>query len=171
MSLREHPDYHVETERLKYTIDYIGKKIASAKETRKELATDMQAAYIGLNTRESSEGYSRIMLNARFMDNLDKNFEGLNKAVSKPYFSRIDFKHDGTEHVAKYYIGKTAVTRTEDNEPLVIDWRSPVASVYYDGMLGKVAYPTVEGTEEGELLLKRQYTINNGKLEDILDVG
>lgn len=171
MTLREHPEYNEETKRLKYTIDYIEKKIATAKETRKELAADKQAAYIGLNTRESSEGYSRIMLNSRFMDNLDKNFEGLNKAVSKPYFSRIDFKHKGTEHTAKYYIGKTAVTKSEDSEPLVIDWRSPVASVYYDGMLGQVTYPTVEGIEEGELQLKRQYTINKGKLEDILDIG
>jgi len=171
MALKEHPDYNEEVKRLKYTIDYIEKKIASAKENRKELRTDMTAAYRELNTRESMESYSRIMLNARLMDNLDNNYEGLTKARSKPYFSRIDFKHKGTEHSAKYYIGKTAVTRTEDNEPLVIDWRSPVASVYYDGMLGQVSYPTMTGIEEGELLLKRQYTINNGNLEDILDVG
>lgn len=138
MTLKEHPDYREELERLKYTIQYIEKVIASAKENRSDLGMDMRAAYCELNTRESTSSYSRIMLDARLIDNLDRNYEGLTRARSKPYFSRIDFRHKDTVQPAKYYIGKTALSRTEDNEPLIIDWRSPVASVYYDGMLGNV---------------------------------
>jgi DNA helicase-2/ATP-dependent DNA helicase PcrA len=110
------------------------------------------------------------MLDARFLDNLAKNFDGLIRARKKPYFSRIDFQHKETPQLVKYYIGKAALTRKEDNEPIIIDWRSPIASVYYDGMLGEVSYATAVGIAEGELLLKRQYTIRNGELEDILDV-
>jgi DNA helicase-2/ATP-dependent DNA helicase PcrA len=171
MTLKKHPNYKEELERLKYTIEYVEKAIASAKDRKENLRSDMQEAYVELNNRDdSSSSYSRIMLDARFLDNLAKNYDGLIRAHKKPYFSRIDFQHKETLQPLKYYIGKAALTRVEDNEPIIIDWRSPIASVYYDGMLGEVSYATPTGIAEGELHLKRQYTIRNGELEDILDV-
>lgn len=171
MTLKKHPNYQEEQERLKYTIEYVENAIASAKESKEELRSDMQEAYVELNNRDdSSSSYSRIMLDARFLDNLAKNYDGLIRARKKPYFSRIDFQFKESSQIIKYYIGKAALTRTEDNEPIIIDWRSPIASVYYDGMLGEVSYATTTGAAEGELHLKRQYTILNGELEDILDV-
>lgn len=171
MTLKNHPEYKEEQERLKYTIEYVENAIASAKDRQENLRADMQEAYVELNNRDdSSSSYSRIMLDARFLDNLAKNYDGLIRARKKPYFSRIDFQFKETPQIIKYYIGKAALTRQEDNEPIIIDWRSPIASVYYDGMLGEVSYATATGTAEGELHLKRQFTINNGQLEDILDV-
>jgi DNA helicase-2/ATP-dependent DNA helicase PcrA len=63
-----------------------------------------------------------------------------------------------------------SLSKEVDGEPLIVDWRSPVASVYYDGRLGVVTYTTPSGTAGGDLQMKRQYTINDGVLEDILDV-
>lgn len=171
MTLEKHPNYQEELARLKYTIEYVEGAIASANERQVSLRSDMQEAYVELNNRDdSSSSYSRIMLDARFLDNLAKNYDGLIRARKKPYFSRIDFQFKESSQIVKYYIGKAALTRTEDNEPIIIDWRSPIASVYYDGMLGEVSYATTTGMVEGELHLKRQYTIHNGELEDILDV-
>jgi DNA helicase II / ATP-dependent DNA helicase PcrA len=171
MTLKQHPNYQEEIERLKYTIEYVENAIATAKDREANFRTDMQEAYVELNNRDdSSSSYSRIMLDARFLDNLAKNYDGLIRARKKPYFSRIDFQFKEASQIIKYYIGKAALTRTEDNEPIIIDWRSPIASVYYDGMLGEVSYATATGVNEGELHLKRQYTIQNGALEDILDV-
>lgn len=171
MTLKKHPKYKEEQERLRYTIEYVENAIASAKDRQESLRSDMQEAYVELNNRDdSSSSYSRIMLDARFLDNLAKNYDGLIRARKKPYFSRIDFEFKESAQIIKYYIGKAALTRQEDNEPIIIDWRSPIASVYYDGMLGEVSYTTATGIAEGILHLKRQYTINNGQLEDILDV-
>jgi DNA helicase-2/ATP-dependent DNA helicase PcrA len=171
MTLKEHPNYNEELERLKYTIEYVENAIASATDRQENLRADMQEAYVELNNRDdSSSSYSRIMLDARFLDNLARNYDGLIRARKKPYFSRIDFQFKEASQIIKYYIGKAALTRVEDNEPIIIDWRSPIASVYYDGMLGEVSYATATGVTEGELHLKRQFTINNGELEDILDV-
>lgn len=58
----------------------------------------------------------------------------------------------------------------DDHEPLIIDWRAPIAGVYYDGRLGEVSYEAEEGTVTGELLLKRHHTIEKGQLSDFFDV-
>lgn len=58
----------------------------------------------------------------------------------------------------------------EEQEPLILDWRSPIASIYYDGRLGAVDYQTPTGTIQGQLSLKRQYTIEKGQLLDIQDI-
>lgn len=171
MTLKKHPNYQEELERLQYTIEYVENAITLANDRQQNLRSDMQEAYVELNNRDdSSSSYSRIMLDARFLDNLAKNYDGLIRARKKPYFSRIDFQFKESSQRIKYYIGKAALTRTEDNEPIIIDWRSPIASVYYDGMLGEVSYTTSTGIEEGQLHLKRQYTIHNASLEGILDV-
>ena len=170
MSLHQHPHYLQETERLNYTIQYLKNMLFSADERIKELKLDTRQAYSELLKGDSSISYSRIMLDANFLGSIIKNYDSMVKALKKPYFSRIDFKHAGTNEFASYYIGKTSLLRAEDNEPIIVDWRSPMASVYYDGRLGHVTYPSVEGINEGELSLKRQYTINDGKLEAIFDI-
>jgi DNA helicase II / ATP-dependent DNA helicase PcrA len=93
VTLKEHPNYQEELGRLKYTIEYVENAIASAKDKEESFRSDMQEAYVELNNRDdSSSSYSRIMLDARFLDNLAKNFDGLIRARKKPYFSRIDFQ-------------------------------------------------------------------------------
>lgn len=170
MPLNKHPDYKKEKERLEYTIDYVENAINAAKESRKRLRADIKEAFVDLDPTDSSLSYARILTNARFLDMIEKNFDGLIKAQKKPYFCRIDFKMEDNPNVNELYIGKTSLLRVEDETPLIVDWRSPVASVYYDGRLGKVTYSTPSGEASGELYLKRQYTIDDGSLESIMDV-
>ena len=58
----------------------------------------------------------------------------------------------------------------EDNNSITIDWRAPVSSMYYDSNLGRASYQAPEGTCTGELLVKRQYDIENGELKSYQDV-
>lgn len=170
MALKEHPDYMEEKNRLNYIVKYVESSIEAAENNRKYLREDTRQAFIDLDPTDSSLSYSRIMLNTEFLDSLKKNYDGLVKAKKKPYFCRIDFIPDGSSNTNKLYIGKTSLSRAEDDAPVIIDWRSPVASVYYDGRLGRVSYETPEGETSGELKLKRQYTINDSRLENIMDV-
>ncbi|WP_026476123.1 RNA polymerase recycling motor HelD [Alkaliphilus transvaalensis] len=167
MSVKEHPSYGEEIERLKYTKEYIKLTLRATEENQKKLQENIKE---GIANIDSSEGYINILINSEFMERAEKNYYALTRAKDKPYFARIDFKTKGSHTTDRVYIGKTSLYRAEDDVPLIVDWRAPIANVYYEGRLGEVNYKTEVGEEEGELLLKRQYTINNGELEDILDV-
>ena len=88
----------------------------------------------------------------------------------KPYFARIDFNEKDEKEVQKLYIGKISMIDSETKEPLIIDWRAPISNLYYEGNLGKSSYEVNEKLIEGEILLKRQYFIENKILEKILDI-
>lgn len=105
------------------------------------------------------------MLDEKFK--LEHNIERLKIAKKQPYFARIDFENKNT--FDKCYIGKTGVIDF-DNNVITVDWRAPIASLYYDSNIGKCSYNAPEGLIEGNLLLKRQYTIENSKLINFNDV-
>ena len=85
-----------------------------------------------------------------------------------PYFGRIDFKTFDNKKNYQVYVGITYLT-TDENENLIYDWRSPIASLFYQNTLGKTSYLAPSGLVTGELLLKRQYKIVNRKLVHIFD--
>ena len=93
----------------------------------------------------------------------------MEKSIDKPYFARLDFARDGETKLEKLYIGKVGVM-DEDNNNIVIDWRAPVSSMYYDSNIGRASYTAPEGTCTGELLLKRQYDSENKELKGYQDV-
>ncbi len=98
---------------------------------------------------------------------LEAEIKALEKAKLVPYFARIDFKND--KHFDKCYIGKKGVS-DYDNNIITVDWRAPISSLYYDSNVGHCSYEAPEGTIDGDLLLKRQYTIENSKLINFNDV-
>ena len=99
---------------------------------------------------------------------LKKKLDRLEENINKPYFARIDFKSDtGVEDIC--YIGKIGVTNY-DNEIIVVDWRAPISSLYYDSSLGKASYVVDGDTIEGILEKKRQYEIENRELIQFTDV-
>lgn len=92
----------------------------------------------------------------------------IKEGLKNPYFARIDFKEEeGPLQVC--YIGKVGV-HDFDNNLITVDWRSPIASLYYDSNIGRAQYTSPDGIILGEMLLKRQYTIEDGKLIDFRDV-
>lgn len=93
----------------------------------------------------------------------------MEKSLNKPYFARLDFKRDGESDIEELYIGKVGVI-DEKNNNIIIDWRAPVSSMYYDSNIGDASYKAPEGTCTGKLLLKRQYEIENKQLKSYQDV-
>ncbi|MCL2811196.1 MAG: AAA family ATPase [Clostridia bacterium] len=92
----------------------------------------------------------------------------LSLAQAKPYFTRIGFiPEGGTEET--HYIGKWGVLRSEDLTSVVVDWRSPVANLYYSGQVGPMHYITPDGEARGELTLKRHLSVEGGKLLSVFD--
>lgn len=90
-------------------------------------------------------------------------------ALKRPYFGRIDYKETKEEESFCLYLGKNGIRKnTYDN--LIVDWRAPISSVYYDSDIGKSSYLTPFG-ENIEILLdlKRTYEISDSKLIDFYD--
>lgn len=91
------------------------------------------------------------------------------KAEAKPYFGRIVFHDESINKQESIYIGKGGISR-DATHWMVVDWRAPVANVYYENGLGKCSYSAPEGKQiDIDLELKRTYEIENGRLLDFFD--
>lgn len=96
----------------------------------------------------------------------------LSKSVQEPYFGRLDFEEQGTSEKKELYIGKVGVDREDyTDQPMVIDWRAPVASLFYSftGGEGPAEYVSPEGLVEGLVYLKRNIVIRQQILERVAD--
>src|SRR5688572_12403846 len=91
----------------------------------------------------------------------------LMKLVQSPYFGRIDFVVNGS--TTRIYIGIYSFADASMRANLIYDWRAPISSMFYDFELGKAWYKTPSGQIEGEIVLKRQYKITQGKMEFMIE--
>ena len=105
-------------------------------------------------------------LEVRLMMNKGEYLQKLFKIQNNPYFGRIVF-NNGKE-MDDVYIGITHVI-DDDNNYYVHDWRSPICNLFYDYEVGSASYLAPMGKINGEITLKRQYTIQDGKLLHIFD--
>ena len=128
------------------------------------------------NIKEYEILYSNLLkgnADEQYIQNMSKEYsnklKNLNKAISIPYFARIDFKENNSNNERKIYIGKTGILN-DKYDVIVTDWRAPIASIYYDGQLGKVKYECPDGIIKGDLSKKRVYTIENSILKDYQDI-
>lgn len=91
------------------------------------------------------------------------------KACKQPYFGRIDLVGEKQKQLETYYIGRVGIQDSEA-DPIVIDWRAPVASVYYESGLGRCSYEVKkEGNFWVDLKRKRTYEIEKEQLVDYYD--
>jgi len=94
----------------------------------------------------------------------------LKRHQDAPYFARIDFKEEKETESKKYYLGKVGLVDDDANQ-YIVDWRAPIANLYYDSALGESHYSTKKETFKGDLNLKRVFTIKDGNLESFMDVN
>ena len=98
----------------------------------------------------------------------DREYFNIKKHYSSPYFAKIIYKDDKEATDDVMYIGKVGFQDKFSNE-IVVDWRAPVASLYYNSEVGRASYHSPEGVKEGELKLKRHTNIENCFLKDYTD--
>ena len=187
MAKNAETDLQIERHRLAKTIEiakeqiaYLEKRKIDNKEEVAALRADMRD-----NTEHSignlwgSEGFEALaelsqytnMLNDKIIDydEMEHKISRLKQLLQAPYFARIDFKFDEETEFEEIYIGKTALKQEGGINRYVYDWRSPVASVFYRFLYGKVYYDAPIGQITGEMNRKRQYEISAGKLQYFFD--
>ena len=165
----KHPDFQIEVERLAYTQSYMQQILNESQRDLKSAQENIRKSMADLDYLDSSLSYLNILTNARFFEMARNQKEGLEAVQKKPYFARIHFQKTGDPEEL-LYIGKTSLFHRETHEPIIVDWRSPVANVYYDGRLGDMEYDVRGEIHKGHLFAKRQYKIENGDLLDIRDI-
>ncbi len=91
-----------------------------------------------------------------------------NKMLDKPYFASIRIKEHSEPNDEKYYVGIHSLV--DDNKNFrIVDWRSPIASIFYDYEEGECELRTNSSILSCNLLNKRQYGIEKGKLNYFFD--
>lgn len=88
------------------------------------------------------------------------DLQKLKKSLLSPYFGRIDFNSD--DFLETVYIGLNGISK--DLKFYVFDWRTPIASLFYNYGIGNASYDAPVGKINGEITLKRQYKVEKGKL-------
>ena len=170
-----------ETLYLNNTIDFIKNELQkdedAIKDRRSNLITSRREMWE--QAPKSAHDFDRIPEMNHYLAEITyqtQNYERIAERIKKyykmldtPYFGRFDFKEDGYEDVEKIYIGLYNLMNMDDLSIWVYDWRSPIASMYYQCEVGRGSYTSPGGILSGEILMKRQYKIEQGNLTYFFD--
>lgn len=150
------------------TLNYIVKRKAIAEHIvkyRKEAVDEFKddedkiAEYFDHERYISEEAFGMI----------DRKLKELTILRESPYFAKIVCREPGEASSEELYIGRFGLNRENDLEPVVVDWRAPVSSLYYAGKLGELSYRAPMGEIRMDVLQKRQFIIKKGMLEGMFD--
>ena len=144
-----HPEFELENAYLQRTLQAVETALARAQSLRGEAADGLTH----VDVQETMRYGIRILRLAR----------------SSPYFGRVDFRQKDRPPVQNLYIGRAAVWGETADDLLVIDWRTPAASLFYSGQAAAARYRAPEGLVQGVVLLRRRYEIADGCLCRIMD--
>ncbi len=159
-------EMELEKHKLEETEEWLNEQINLAVKKEEELEKK-----ISMLKKSSGGTYSEeLALVQQVYEFANKNLQKYSEAAHKPYFARIDFR-ERRRDTESYYIGKFSLNDSSEGEEKVIDWRAPIADLYYSGQQGEVSYKAPLGFIEGELSLKRKFLIKDEKLENAFDEG
>jgi DNA helicase II / ATP-dependent DNA helicase PcrA len=147
----ETKEFELEKQNLKHTIEQIKNRQYHVRETLKT-----KKEKITTHANEPGD-----MVTYRLGEHEQKLLEN---ALEEPYFGRFDTYCD-EEGKETFYIGKQGIVDL-DEDIIVVDWRRPLASVYYNFMPGmaRQVYEANNQKIEVDVLQKREFTIKDQRL-------
>lgn len=157
-----------EEQHLRETLEIVKRKVEQYREEVSTMRTDIDDMLAHFHD-DNPELINSLENSYTMHTFLSRALERNERALKKPYFGRIDF-YDETLGVSEaFYIGRCGISK-DATHPVVIDWRAPVANVYYENGLGECTYLSPEGKELPiDLKLKRTYEIADGALINMFD--
>lgn len=169
-------EWETEEIHLKECVDIIQNNIDRYMAELKDLKAETKELYDNYRSN-NPELHNDLVIGLSMQTDMERALNKNLLALKKPFFGRIDYKEEdgkliregGERQEFSLYIGKNGVSKTS-TEIIVVDWRAPVSSVYYDSDLGKSSYPSPYGDMiHIDLNLKRTFEIGNSKLVDYYD--
>ena len=166
---------NIEPEQLKQEEEYLKKTLAVIKElienddnSIKDRMAEIQEMkkYLWdnnamLDDAEIASGMYNVTCDVSYTNENIKKLMKLKKSLESPYFGRVDFESNGFSEPV--YIGINSIAK--DLTFYVFDWRTPIASLFYNYGTGPASYEAPRGTISGNISLKRQYKISDEKIE------
>ena len=119
--------------------------------------------------KDEGDSYGQLLAGQNILSDAQNTLRKNHAALNKTYFGRIDYEDKTFETTSTCYIGKNGIMENQ-TDVLIVDWRAPVASVYYENELGDGSYSVPNGEPiEIQLQKKRTYDIANGTLLGFYD--
>ena len=172
MSLNQN-ELNIEQEYLEQTLKVlrrlIGDDASSIEKDQSDIEEFKQYFWSSITDMDDMEKHvTRASINSQIDRTNDKiaQLNKLKRSLKSPYFGRVDFYIDGRDET-KVYVGLNGVQ--EGLEFYVFDWRSPIGSLFYNYNIGPASYKAPVGDIRGEIKLKRQYKVEDGKLVRCFD--
>ncbi len=165
---------YAELERLR---TLLSKKLASiavdAAKDKDSMAHEL--TYNGTSFDEMLETYAAFASANKVIEGYNMAAETTARKLSdidlllrQPYFAKVTLRYVEKDEVRELYIGAAGAT-DEAFKRLVVDWRSPVAEVYYNQANGRTSYVANGRVIEVDLELRRQFDIERDVLKAYFD--
>ncbi|EOU1993378.1 HelD family protein [Clostridium perfringens] len=100
---------------------------------------------------------------------IDNKLKELTILKESPYFGRVTFNDLEFDQKDTLYVGRFGVTPEGSYEPVIVDWRAPVASLFYHGSLGEASYTSPDGPIKCDIEGRRQIIVKKGELKGVFD--
>ncbi len=162
------PERRLEEQHLEQCVAVIQQNVDKYTQEYKKLGEETKELYDNYRSN-NPELHNDLVIGLDMKSQVERILNKNLLALKKPYFGRIDYRETGDQTSYCLYLGKNGVRRNI-TENMIIDWRAPICSVYYENDIGRSSYLTPGGEQiEIDLFLKRTYEIENSKLIDFYD--
>ncbi len=163
-----------EEQNLDHTLKVLNEEILNYIQKRKDVA-DYILEYRKKFIEEYRDDEDKVMeyfdheryVKEEMYRTIDKKLAEFTKLKEVPYFGKVNFEDDGYQE--QIYVGRYGLTKEGSFEQVIVDWRAPVASLFYKGTLGESSYKSPEGEMPVDILARRQLIVKKGKLEGFFD--
>ena len=156
-----------EKQYLNDTKEWLGLELNRIKKNENEIKENISS----LEKRSKGSYSQELEISRKLYNIVKKNVDEYEEIKERPYFAKINFR-EFRKDPEDFYIGKIGVGNIETGEEKVIDWRAPIADLYYSGTQGNAYYVAPGGVIEGDLKLKRKFLYNKeNNIEKYFDEG
>ena len=139
----------------------------------KEMAGDLRLNFDSY--LDNLDTFSMIEMKNREIDQMNikqKNAENqlakIERLLKSPYFGKVIVDFLDNEPQESFYIGTANFTDDAD-ENLVYDWRSPIAELFYNNMIGPSPYTVRQNKIDTVIKERRQFILERDRLVKFFD--
>ncbi|HFC9092003.1 TPA: UvrD-helicase domain-containing protein [Enterococcus faecium] len=141
----------------------------------KEMAGDLRLNFDSY--LDNLDTFSMIEMKNREIDQMNikqKNAENqlakIERLLKSPYFGKVIVDFLDNEPQESFYIGTANFTDDAD-ENLVYDWRSPIAELFYNNMIGPSPYTVRQNKIDTVIKERRQFILERDRLVKFFDTS
>ena len=141
----------------------------------KEMAGDLRLNFDSY--LDNLDTFSMIEMKNREIDQMNikqKNAENqlakIERLLKSPYFGKVVVDFLDNEPQESFYIGTANFTDDAD-ENLVYDWRSPIAELFYNNMIGPSSYTVRQNKIDTVIKERRQFILERDRLVKFFDTS